>query len=141
METGCNSAAATACAKAQGILTTILPLGLDAIYKKDYKQLADTVLNNNGCIISEYMVNSKDLTFILSQRSRLIAALGQATVIIESDIEGETMHLANIVRTYHRKLFAYDHPEHMLNDKSRGNQLLISRGDAIPIKGVADILL
>lgn len=140
METGCNSAAANACAKCGGILTTILPLGLDAIYKKDYKQLAENVLKNDGCIISEYMINSKDLTFILSQRSRLIAALGQATIIVESDIDGETMHLANTVLTYDRKLFAFDHPEHMLNDKSRGNQLLISRGYATPIKEVSDIL-
>lgn len=140
METGCNSAAANACAKAGGMLTTILPLGLDAINKKEYRQLAENVLKNEGCILSEYMINSKDLTFILSQRSRLVAALGQATIVVESDIEGETMHLANTVLSYDRKLFAFDHPEHMLNDKSRGNQLLISRGYATPIKEVSDIL-
>lgn len=139
METGCNSAAANACVKAQGVLTTILPLGLDSIYKKEYKQLAENVLNNDGCIMSEFMINSKDLTFILSQRSRLVAALGHATIIVESDIDGETMHLANTVLTYDRKLFAFDHPEHMLNDRSRGNQLLISRGHAVPIKEISDI--
>lgn len=141
MEAGCNSAAANACVKAQGTLTAILPLGLDAVHKKEYKQLADNIMNNSGCILSEYLINSKDLTSILSQRSRLIAALGQATIIVESDIDGETMKLANTVLSYDRKLFAFDHPEHMLNDASRGNQLLISRGDAVAIREISDLPL
>jgi DNA processing protein len=140
MEAGCNNAAAAACARSGGVLTTVLPTGLDAICKKEYKQLAETVLKNDGCIMSEYMLNSKDLTFILSQRSRLIPALGLATFVVESDIDGETIHLAHIAKGYERKLFAFDHPEHMLNDKSRGNQMLISRGYAVGVKGIEDIL-
>lgn len=141
IESGCNSIGAKACVEAGGKLIAVLPTGLDAINNKDYKKIAESIIENDCCIVSEYMLGSKDLSSFLSNRMRLVTALAESVLVVETDIDSETMKLAHTAQRYNKKLFAFDHPEDKLNDKSRGNQLLISRGDAISVKNYSDILL
>lgn len=140
LESGCNIVAAKTCVENGGKVIIVLPTGLDTISSKEYRTLADNLIENGCCIVSEYMLRSKELSPFFSNRMRLVAALVQSVVIVETDIEGETMKLASTANSYDRKLFAFDHPMDKLNDKSRGNQLLISQGDAVGIRAIIDIL-
>jgi len=136
---GCDTTAHIGCLKAGGITSAVLAHGLDSLYPKENKGLADKILEAGGCLVSEYMLKVRAIGNYFVERDRLQAGLSKATIVIETDIKGGTMHTVKDTLAYGRILMTVNHPPDKQNEKSRGNQMLLREGKAKPLETKEDV--
>ncbi|MFM1828983.1 MAG: hypothetical protein RL624_1224 [Bacteroidota bacterium] len=136
---GCDAGGHQGCLNKNGFTSAILAHGLDHIYPKENKKLAEDILNNGGLLISEYNVGQKPLANYFVERDRLQAGLSNGIIVVETDIKGGTMHTVKFASENNRRIAAYSHnkPELLNHPKTKGNQMLINEGKAIPL-GTSD---
>ena len=131
---GCDAAGHTGALQGHGTTTAVLAHGLDHVYPKENRPLAENILSNDGLLVSEYFVGQRPIGTFFVERDRIQAGLSQSVFIVETDVKGGTMHTARFCREYKRKLVAFNHPpEHRSHPKAQGNRMLIQQGDATPI--------
>lgn len=124
------------CLNAKGQTVAVLAQGLDTgIYPSENRSLAQRILDEGGCWVSEYTLGVRSRPNFFVERDRLQAGLSAGVVVIETDIKGGTMHTVGFCLEQKKPLGCLNHPEKFLigNDKSRGNQKLIKEEKAIPI--------
>ena len=137
---GCDENGHIGCIKEHGKTVAVLPCGLDKVYPASNKKLADEILINNGCLISEYPIGYKPFKTSFIERDRLQSALSKAVVVVETDIVGGTMHTVGYAKKQGRKIVCYDHADKYLNEsQTKGTQKLILDKIAIPINSPEDI--
>lgn len=138
---GSDSCAHIGCLRAGGETIAVMPTHLNNIYPSQNKKLFHDILDNNGCVISEYElghpINEND--FVL--RDRLQAALAVGTIVIEAGIGGGTMHAVNTTLKLERPLaflkFSEEHYEQYEN--ASANKSFLENGKALPIANSSDI--
>lgn len=124
---GCDSIAHEAALSVNGTTTAVLAGGLDNIYPKENRGLADRIINNGGLLISENPVFTQTNKYNLVSRDRIQAALGNATLVIQTSINGGTMHAANATLAAGKPLFVVDYKDNSA-DVVQGNLALKSSG-------------
>ncbi|NCI77289.1 DNA-processing protein DprA [Acinetobacter kanungonis] len=131
---GCDAMGHTGALNQDGFTCAVLAHGLQEIYPKQNITLAKRILDQDGLLISEYpfgMAPSKN-SFVA--RDRIQAGLSNATIVVETGIEGGTMHAVKTTIELERTLFCVDHPEKYRNEeKVQGNIKLIADGLAQPL--------
>lgn len=138
---GCDSCAHIGCLRAGGETVAVMPTHLNNIYPSQNKKLFHDILDNNGCVISEYELghpmNQND--FIL--RDRLQAALAVGTIVIEAGITGGTMHAVNTTLQLKRPLaFLKFTEEHYAEfENASANKSFLENDKALPIASSSDI--
>lgn len=70
-----------------GRAIAVIGNGLDNIYPYQNREIAEKIINNGGCIISEYIVGTKPLKNNFPARNRLISALADKLVVVEAENE------------------------------------------------------
>lgn len=117
-----------------GITTAVLAHGLDKVYPKENKVLANDIVESGGLLLSEYFVNQSPLANYFIERDRIQAGLSLGVIVIETDIKGGTMHTVKYCLENKRILASLNYPpEYLKESKTQGNQLLIKEGKAMPI--------
>lgn len=124
---GCDSIAHEAALSVNGTTTAVLAGGLDNIYPKENRGLADRILNNGGLLISENPVFTQTNKYNLVARDRIQAALGDGTLVIQTSVNGGTMHAANATLAAGKPLFVVDYKDSTA-DVVQGNLLLKGQG-------------
>jgi DNA processing protein len=126
---GTDSIAHETTLQKKGLTLAILGQGLqNTVYKKNMS-LEDRILKNNGAILSEYSFGTKPNKGFFIERDRLQSGLSQAVFIIETTVDGGTMHTANFCLQQGRPLFVFNHEPGSVNELSiAGNQLLLKQG-------------
>ncbi len=131
---GCDQYGHEGCVKVHGKSVAVLPCGLDKVYPAKNKNLAQKILDNNGCLISEYPIETKVFKNFFIERDRLQSGLSDGVIVVETDIKGGTMHTVGYTLDYKRVLACYKHPDRYLNEpKTFGNQKLIKEKKAISL--------
>ena len=136
---GCDSSAHAGCLKANGKTAAILAHGLDMVYPKENKRLADIIVEKGGCLISEYIIKTRAFPSFFVERDRIQAGISKATVVIETDINGGTMHTVGFAKANGRILSVFKHPKERRNNKSLGNEFLLESIDVKPLETKQDI--
>lgn len=124
---GCDSIAHEAALSVNGTTTAVLAGGLDNIYPKENRGLADRILNKGGLLISENPVFTQTNKYNLVARDRIQAALGDATLVIQTGVSGGTMHAAKATLSAGKPLFVVDYKD-SAPDVVHGNLLLKGQG-------------
>lgn len=70
-----------------GRAIAVIGNGLDNIYPYQNREIAEKIVNNGGCIISEYIVGTKPLKNNFPARNRIISALADKIVVVEAENE------------------------------------------------------
>lgn len=130
---GCDTAGHKGALKARGSTVAVMAHGLDSVYPKENKDLAQEIIDNDGLLLSEYFVNKKQMRSFFVERDRIQAGLSLGVVVVETGIKGGTMHTVDACLSNKRILASINHPRHHLSERSEGNQYLISSGKAMPI--------
>ncbi len=131
---GCDTGGHTGTINKNGTTVALLANGLDTIYPKENQLLASELLDLGGCLISEYAPHAEIQRGFFVDRDRLQAGLSDAVFVVETDIKGGTMHTVGFAQKYKKTVYCFNHPASLLNEpKTRGNQDLISKGNAQPI--------
>lgn len=126
------------CISAGGKTVAVLAHGLDIVYPKENKTLADRILSSGGILMSEYPVGTKADKFRFVNRNRLIVGLSKAVVIYECDAKGGTMYNVDFATQQKKPIFCPDVGEGIL-DIQTGTKKLIDENIADVIKQGRDI--
>lgn len=137
---GCDEFAHMGCVNARGKSIAVLPGGLDKIYPSSNERLANEILENGGCLISEYSIGTKPFKNYFVERDRIQSALCKAVLVIETTIDGGTMHTAQYALNQNKILACYMNNNIYGNCEAiEGNVKLIIEDNAIQIKNEEDI--
>ncbi len=119
-------------------LTTICGLahGLDKIYPAIHTQAATKMLENGGWL-TDFTSNVIPNRENFPRRNRIVAGMSDATIVIESKINGGSLITADIANSYNRDVFAF--PGRVNDECSRGCNNLIKQNKAALIQSAADI--
>ena len=102
----------------------VLGNGLNKIYPRENKELAEEIIKKGGAIISECLPGVAPLPVNLNRRNRLIAALSEAIVIIEAKKKSGSLITAEYAKKQGKKLFVIPGGINDLNFEGN-NQLLV----------------
>lgn len=124
---GCDSIAHESALSVNGSTTAILAGGLDSIYPKENRSLAERILCAGGLLMSENPVFTQTNKYNLVARDRIQAAIGDATLVIQTGVNGGTMHAAKATLVAEKPLFVVDYKDNSA-DVIQGNLALKSMG-------------
>lgn len=128
---GCDTAGHRGALKySKGKTTAFLAHGLDSIYPSENEELAAEILERGGLLMSEYSIGENVNRYNLVARDRLQAALANATIVIQTGINGGTNHAANTTLISGKPLFCvkYGDESIMNHEKVAGNKALVTKG-------------
>jgi DNA processing protein len=123
-----------------GLKTLVFPgsgLSAEAMYPKTNVRLMEEVVQNGGCLISEFEPDFKATQWSFPMRNRLMAGISKAVLIIEAEERSGTIITARLTTEYNRDLLVV--PGSIFSPNSKGvNRLL--RAGATPITCSEDVL-
>ncbi|MBD5231852.1 MAG: DNA-processing protein DprA [Bacteroidales bacterium] len=135
---GCDTTAHFGALNVNGATTAFLATGLDweSIYPKENLDLAKEIVSNGGLLLSEYPVGSRCGVYSLVARDRLQAGLANATLVIQTGVNGGTMHAVNATIASDKPLFSvhFKNDEDRTHEKVQGNLFLIQEKGAFPLR-------
>ena len=134
---GIDSIAHKTCLKNSGKTIAVLPAGLNNIYPFVHKELAQTIIENGGAIVSEYENNTKADSEKFLERNRIVAGLGIGTLVIESGARSGTSVTARYTKENGNPVFCI--PSSLENIKGKGTNELIQKGSKL-VTNVEEIL-
>jgi len=106
LATGCDYYGHLGCLSAGGKTVAFLPAGLINIYPIENKPLAEKILANDGCILSEYAPFENPQPYKFVERDRLQSG-SSIFVIVSSFSPGSgTIHTLNFAKKYNKKIFS-----------------------------------
>lgn len=107
------------------------------VYPPQHQLIAEKMIENGGGIMSEYHSGHKNKGVTFIPRNRIIAAMGMATIVVESPLKGGAMITANMADGYNRCLMAV--PGRVGDNCSEGTNELIKSNKARMLCSAADI--
>ena len=116
----------------------VLGHGLDQLYPAQNRELAQRMIDQGGALITEYRTGTAINPAYFPARNRIVAAMSDATVVIEAAERGGALITANIANSYHREVFAV--PGRLDDPYSAGCNNLIANNKALIIRNAGDIL-
>ncbi|WP_256622288.1 DNA-processing protein DprA [Methanolobus chelungpuianus] len=137
---GIDTAAHRGALDVDGTTIAVLAHGLDTIYPASNRELAESILNKNGALISEYPYGTKINQSYFVARDRIQSGLSLGVFVIETNIKGGTMHTVNFSEKQKRALYVLKHPEILKNNPNiAGNAQLIEGKRGIAFDADNDI--
>lgn len=138
---GCDTIAHRGALNAGGKTIAFLGHGLDSVYPLSNKELAEDILLKGGLLLSEYDVGTPVTKYNLVARDRLQSGLALATLVIQTSVNGGSMHAARVCLNSRKPLFVvkYSDKETDSAEQTQGNHELAKEAGAAYIKGTDDL--
>lgn len=133
---GIDVTAQRVCVRAARPTVGVVAHGLGEVYPAAHREVAREMTQHGG-LLTEYPSGLRSRREFFPQRNRIIAAMSDALVVIESAERGGSMITANLAVGYDIPVFAV--PGRPRDRMSRGCNLLIKNHRANLLEGVADI--
>jgi DNA processing protein len=109
-----------------GLSPTIAVLGCGLSAVNETQQAQVEAICREGCVISEYLPDQSARPEQFPRRNRIIAALAQATLVIEADLRSGSLITARCAANYGREVLAV--PGSVLSSSHAGCHQLIQDG-------------
>lgn len=134
---GIDTAAHTA-ALEHGLPTVaVMGHGLDIVYPPQNRLLARQIVERGGALLSEYPLHTQINASNFPARNRIVAALADATIVVEAAERGGALITANMANSYHREVFAV--PGRLDDPLSEGCNNLVINNKAVMIRNAGDL--
>lgn len=114
----------------------VLGHGLGRIYPSDHRATAEKMLSMGG-LLTEYASDVQPDREHFPMRNRIIAALSDAVIVVETDTRGGSVITAELANQYNKDVFAL--PGKITDKFSRGCNHLIKTHKAALIESAADV--
>lgn len=128
---GCDAVALKEALDCGGKAVAVMPCGLDEIYPKTNRKLAEELLEKGGCLVSEYPpgVHPGKESFVA--RDRLQALFSGLVIVVESRQGSGTWHTVEYARRYQKMVACYIGKNTKEDD---GNGILVRNNKAYALK-------
>jgi DNA processing protein len=123
---GIDGAAHEGALEVNGTTIAVLGNGLDSIYPRQHETLAKRMIQNNGCLISEYPAGTPSYPSNFLERNSIVAGISSAIIVIEAPIRSGSIATARLAAEYGRDVFVVPGPIH--NKNYEGSHMLIRNG-------------
>lgn len=125
-------------ALAGGLATwAVLGSGLQRVYPPEHRLLAAQILEQGGSLLSEYWPDTDPAAYHFPARNRIIAALAEATLVVEADEKSGSLITVDHALELGRDVYAV--PGNVTSRLSRGTNRLIREGARL-VASAQDIL-
>jgi DNA processing protein len=114
----------------------VVGTGLDRVYPRHHLALAHRIAER-GMIVSEYPLGTPPLAANFPRRNRLIAALGQGTLVVEAALQSGSLITARLAAEQGREVFAI--PGSIHSPHARGCHALLRQGAKL-VESAQDVL-
>jgi DNA processing protein len=108
-----------------GRTIAVLGCGIDVIYPRQNKALADAIVQN-GALISEFPLGEPPVRQNFPRRNRILSGMALGVLVVEAPEASGTMHTVTAALDQGRDVFAIPHG--LNNHQGRGGNRLIQDG-------------
>jgi DNA processing protein len=131
---GCDTEGHLGCLDGNGVTIAVLAHGLDKVFPASNRPLAERILTEGGCLVSEYALGVEARRNHFVERDRLQSGLSDGVIVGETGLEGGSMHTVGFCEKQKRQLACIDHPKKYADLQStEGNRMLIENEKAFPL--------
>ena len=118
---------------ASGLKTIcVLGCGVNYAYPPENRELFETIIQNGGLLLSEYLPERRPEKYFFPERNRIMAQLGSLIVIPEASATSGSLHTALCADEYGKILITVPHDIHKPN--GQGCNMLIASGAQMLLK-------
>ena len=122
---GIDAAAHQGTLKAEGKTIAVMATGIDTIYPKQHRALADSI-SQNGLILTEFPLKTPPIAGHFPRRNRIISGLSLATLVVEAAMKSGSLITARLALEQNREVLAI--PGSIHSSESRGCHYLLQQG-------------
>ncbi len=115
----------------------VVGCGLDTVYPKENKYLFEEIINNNGLILSEYIIGTKPKAYNFPARNRIISGISDGVIVVEAKEKSGTLITVDFALEQGRDIYVV--PGNITSINSYGTNELIKQGAKI-ITNIKDII-
>lgn len=116
----------------KGAAVAVLASGLDTVTPRTNQNLADAILKNGGCLISEYPMKTESLPHLFLERNRIVSGLAKAVLVIEAPARSGTLATARFAIEQNKDVFVV--PGSITNLNYEGSHELLKQGASLLTK-------
>ena len=122
---GIDAAVHRGCIEGGGMTIAVLGCGVDIIYPREHRQLAQKILEK-GLLMSEFTPGTSPAPHNFPVRNRVISGLALGTLVVEASEYSGSLITARLAVDQNREVFAL--PGNLTSPQSYGPNFLIKQG-------------
>ncbi|MGH9900598.1 MAG: DNA-processing protein DprA, partial [Pyrinomonadaceae bacterium] len=134
---GIDAAAHRGALEAGGRTVAVLGTGIDEVYPRDHRRLADEILAGGGALVSQFPLGTPPVSENFPYRNRIISGLSLGVVIVEAAENSGSLITARLALEQGREVFAV--PGNITSRNSFGTNYLIKGAGAKLVQQWQDI--
>lgn len=123
---GVDTAAHEGALSAGGRTIAVLGTGIDQIYPKENRKLADRIVSSGGSLLTEFKLGTPPTSQNFPYRNRIISGLSHGVLVVEGAERSGSLITARLAYEQGREVFAL--PGNITSSKSFGPNYLIKDG-------------
>jgi DNA processing protein len=134
---GIDAAAHRGAIEAGGRTVGVLGTGLDEVYPRDHKKLAEEILARGGALVSQFPLGTPPIPENFPYRNRIISGLSLGVVLVEAAENSGSLITARLALEQSREVFAV--PGNVTSRNSFGTNYLIKGAGAKLVQAWQDV--
>jgi DNA processing protein len=134
---GIDAAAHRGALEAGGRTLAVMGTGLDQVYPRDHKKLADEILAGGGALVSEFPLETPPAPQNFPYRNRVISGLSLGVLIVEAAENSGSLITARLAMEQSREVWAV--PGNITSRNSFGTNYLIKGAGAKLVQQWQDV--
>jgi DNA processing protein len=134
---GIDAAAHRGALEAGGRTVAVLGTGIDEVYPRDHKKLADEILARGGALVSQFPLGTPPIPENFPYRNRIISGLSLGVVLVEAAENSGSLITARLAMEQNREVFAV--PGNVTSRNSFGTNYLIKGAGAKLVQQWQDV--
>jgi DNA processing protein len=123
---GIDAAAHKGALQGKGRTVAVMGTGIDGIYPKENTRLVREILDNGGCLVSQFPLGTPPLKDNFPYRNRIISGLSLGVLIVEASERSGSLITARLATEQNREVMAV--PGNITSSNSYGTNYLIKAG-------------
>lgn len=123
---GIDSACHRGALESKGRTVAVLGSGVDVVYPKENRKLAESIVAQGGAVVSEFPLGTAPMPENFPIRNRIISGLSLGVVVVEAAEYSGSLITARLALEQNREVFAV--PGNITSAQSFGPNMLIKQG-------------